>query len=260
MTSRFNRFRSIAALVPAWTVREVRAQYRQSALDLGWSLLTPVITLVGYGVVLTRAFGVDGDGVPYIAFAWAGLVTWNFLASSLQKGSMSLVASSDLVRKVSFPHEVVPIAGVFANGLDLLIGLAGLGVLMVIQDVSLRWSAIAVFPVIVVMFVWAIAFSILVATLTAFVRDLHHGLVVMLRIGIFVTPVMYPPSQVPPAWDWALAANPAAVFIDAIRASLLRGEWPAWGLVGAHTAIAVAVLVLATWYSARVSGRLADVI
>lgn len=258
--TRVGRARRVWSLLPLWSRREVRVQYRQSALDLGWSLITPVLTLVGYGIVLTRAFGVDGDGVPYLTFAWSGVVLWTFISGALTRGSLALVAAADLVRKAPFPREVVPIAAVVASCLDLGVGLLALVVLMVVQHVSLSITAVAAVPVALSMVIWVTAMAIILATATAFVRDVAHGLAVILRIGIFVTPVMYPVSQVPQQYRWALAVNPAAVSISSFRECVLRGNWPPWGLLGVHTVAAVALLGIALWYSKRVEGRLADVI
>lgn len=254
------RWATIRSLLPAWTLREVRVQYRQSALDLGWSLLTPVITLVGYGFVLTTAFGVDGDGVPYLVLAWTGIVVWTFVSNGLARGASSLVQAADLVRKVSFPKEVVPVAAVLAAGLDLLVGLIVLVPLMFIEGVRISLTAIAVIPVVIVATLWTSAVAIVLATLTAFVRDIVHGLGVVLRIGIFVTPVMYPPSQVPERYRYLLELNPVSVFIESTREPLLRHRWPDWPLLGAHGVVAVFLMVLALWYVRRVEGRIADVI
>ena len=258
--SHVSRLRRLYELLPLWTLREVRVQYRQSALDLGWTLLTPVITLAGYGFVLTQAFHVDGNGVPYLTFAWAGLIMWTFMANALARGSVSLLAAADLVRKVSFPREVVPIATVLAAGLDLVIGFVVLAGLMLVQGVHPHWTIIALVPVLAVLFIMVTGYAIIFATITAFVRDLAHGLNVILRIGIFVTPVMYPVSQVPARYQWALRGNPMAVLIEAMRDCTLRGRWPDWKLVGAHAAVAVVLLVIARWYVHRVEGRIADVI
>lgn len=247
-------------LLPLWTRREVRAQYRQSALDVGWALLTPVVTVVGFGFVLTQAFGVTGDGVPYVSFAWAGVTLWTFVANGLTRGAYSLVWAADLVRKAAFPKEVVPLAMVLASGLDALVGLAVLLVLMAVQGIPIGITAVAAVPVILAALVWTSAVAIILATLTAFVRDVAHGLGVVLRIGIFVTPVMYPASQLPNRLGWLVTTNPVAVFIESLRASLLYGRWPDWTLLGVHGALGVVLLVAGFVYIGRVEGRIADVI
>jgi ABC-type polysaccharide/polyol phosphate export permease len=255
-----SRTRFLIRLLPLWTAREIKAQFRQSAFDIGWALLTPVITVVGYGFVLTRAFGVDGDGIPYIVFAWAGVVMWTFAANAMMRGASSLVGSAELVRKVPFPKEVVPLANVAAAGLELVVGVVVLIALMIQQGVRPGATAVAAIPVMAAFVIWICGCAILFATVTTFVRDLQHGLAVLLRIGIFVTPVMYPASEVPARYRWALDTNPLAVFIDSLRACLLRGTWPDWTLLGWHSAAGLILLLAAVGYLRRVEGRLADVV
>jgi lipopolysaccharide transport system permease protein len=247
-------------LLKPWISREVRALYRQSALDIGWSILSPVLTVIGFGFVLTQAFGVDGDGVPYLVFAWTGVVLWTFVAGGLVSAANSLVAASELVRKVYFPREVVPISAVAVVGLDLVAGVAALLVLMVVQGVGFSITAVAAVPILGITILWTVAAGVLLATVTAFVRDLAHGVPIVLRIGIIVTPVMYPASLIPEGYRWIVAVNPVAVFIEGLRDALLRHVWPDWWLLAAHGVAAVGLLVLSLWYVQRVEGRMADVI
>lgn len=250
----------MSTLLRPWVAREVRALYRQSALDIGWSLLAPVLTVIGFGFVLTRAFGVDGDGVPYLVFAWTGIVVWTFAASGLMSGTYSLVASADLVRKVYFPREIVPIAAVSVVGLDLVVGLVAMIGLMIVQGVGFSVTAIGAIPVLAVLVVWTLAGGILLGTVTAFVRDLAHGVPILLRIGIIVTPVMYPASLLPDGYQWVVSLNPIAVMIEGLRDSMLRHVWPDWPLLAAHAVTATCLLFASLWYIRRVEGRMADVI
>lgn len=255
-----DRLRRVRPLLRAWLVRDVRARYRQSVLDIGWSFITPALTLAAYGIVFTGAFGVDGDGIPYLSFAWCGLVAWTFFAGGVMSGTFSLVAAADIVRKVAFPREVVPLAATLANGLDLGMGLAVLGVLMVLQGVGFSITAVAAVAPLALLLLWTAALAILLGTATAFVRDLAHGVGIVVRVGIMVTPVMYPPSDVPERFQWAVTANPVATAIEGLRDSLLRHDWPDWPLLGAHAAVGIVLLGLALVYVRRVEGNMADVI
>lgn len=254
------RLADIRRLLSPWVYREVRAHYRQSTLDLLWSLITPAITVVGYGLVLTRFFGVDGGGVPYLPFAWSGIVLWTFVAGGLIGGSWSLVSAADLIRKVYFPREVVPIAAVLTLSLDLIVGLIILGIIMVFSGMGLSVTVIAAVPALVGLLLWTIGCAIGLATLTAFKRDSAHGISAILRIGIFVTPIMYPVSQIPKQYRWVASANPIAVFVESFRDAVLRDLWPRWDLLIVHTIGAIAIYVLALKLLRRAEGSMSDVI
>lgn len=254
------RRRRLRDLLWPWIVREVRVNYRQTALDLWWSLVTPVIVVAGYGLVLTRFFGVDGGGLPYLSFAWSGMVMWTFFAAGALGGAWSLVYAADLVRKVAFPREVVPFAVVAAAGFELAIGLGILLVLMAIQSVPVTITALSSVVVLAAFSLFVGGVAVVLATMTGFVRDVAHAVSTILRVGIFITPVLYPVTTIPPDLRWVVSVNPVAVYIESFRDGLMRGVWPDWPLLGIHSLLAVVLAVASVAYIRRVGGRLADVI
>src|SRR5687768_8544554 len=94
------RARRTWALLRILAPREFRTRYRQSVLDIAWSLISPVVILVVYGIILTRSFGVDGACSPYLSSAWTGLVIWTFFATAVGTATWSLLSSADLLAKV----------------------------------------------------------------------------------------------------------------------------------------------------------------
>ncbi|MGN6696081.1 MAG: ABC transporter permease, partial [Aquihabitans sp.] len=78
-----DRVRTSWPLLRLLTVREYRARYRQSLLDLGWSLVSPIAILAVYGLIFSQAFDVNGEGAPYLSFVWAGLVVWTLYSTGL---------------------------------------------------------------------------------------------------------------------------------------------------------------------------------
>lgn len=240
--------------------RELRIRYRQSVLDVAWALVVPVVTMVVYGVVLTQSFGVEGTCGPYVSTAWVGLVLWTFWATAIGGAVTSLVSSGDLITKLYFPREALPLAMVGSAVVDLGIGLATIFPLALIQGVpfSMTWFAIAL-PVLVVV-VWSAAISVFVAAIATFVRDLVHAVHLLLRVGFFAVPVMYEASFIPQRWAWTATANPLAASITGAREALLCGSLPDISLLLGHLAIGVAVLAMGVVYTSSVESRITDVV
>jgi lipopolysaccharide transport system permease protein len=249
------------SLLKILTPRQFKVRYRESVLDLAWAILTPLIFLAVYGVILTKAFDATSDCGPYLLSAWVGLVVWTFFAGGLGAGSNSLIQASDLIGKVYFPREAVPLAEVGLSLIDLGIGVATIGLLAIIQQVNIvHPSTVAVVPALLVVVVWTAALSVLCGALAVFLRDVAHGVQVFLRAGFFATPVMYEASFLPRSLEWTAAVNPVAVSIEALRDSLLCGEWPRWGVLGAQLVAGSVLLVAAILYVRRVEHRMADVL
>lgn len=255
-----DRVRWTARLVRVLTPRELRTRYRQSVLDLGWALINPVAVLIIYGIVLTQSFGVTGDGVPYLSSAWSGLVLWTFFSSGLGASAVSLIYSADLITKVYFPKEALPLGSVGASMADLAIGLVSLLVLMPIQGIAFHIEALYGILSILVLVTWTAALSVFAAVLAAFVRDVPQLVSLILRVGFFATPVMYSASNLPRALAWTATWSPVAVAIETFRDSVLRGRVPDLPLICAQLLAGTVLLVVSVLYTRAVESRIADVV
>jgi lipopolysaccharide transport system permease protein len=254
------RTRRTVDLLRILAPREFRTRYRQSVLDIAWSLISPVVILAVYGVILTKSFDVDGGCSPYLSSAWTGLVLWTFFATAVGTAAWSLLSSADLLSKVYFPREVLPLSVVGATLVDLAVGLVTVVLVVLVQGVPIDAHALAAIPAVLVAVVWAAGLSIFVAVLSVFLRDVTHGVQLLLRVGFFATPVMYESSFLPPALRWSASVNPVAVSIDGVRQTLLCQGSPRWGLILVQLVAGCAVVVLGVAYTRSVESRMVDVI
>ena len=241
-------------------MREIRTRYRQSLLDALWTLINPVVVMVVYGVVLHAAFKADGEGVPYLTFAWTGLVLWTFVSTGLAQAMPSLVVSGDLLTKVYFPREAIPLSMVAATLADLGIGLGTAVLVAASQHVYPSVHTVAVLIPVLVLILWVAAIAVLTSVLTVFIRDVNHAGQLALRVGFFATPVMYAPTALPHWLHWTATVNPVSVCIEGVRATLLRDRWPDWTVLGVHGAIAVTLFLGGLAYTRAVESRIPDVV
>jgi len=247
-------------LVRVLTPREVRSRYRQSVLDIAWALITPISVLIVYGIVLTQSFNVTGNGIPYLSMAWSGLVLWTFFASALGGAAVSLIYSADLITKVYFPKEAIPLSIVGASLVDLGIGLATLVVLVPAQGTPVSWTMLLTPLPVLLLVLWAAGLSVLAGVVAAFVRDVPHLVQLFIRVGFFATPVMYDAESLPKALRWTAVVSPVAVAIEGFRDALLRGRVPDLSLLGIHLVVAGLLLLGAVSYTRSVESRLTDVV
>lgn len=254
------RVRDELPLLAIWSSRTFRTRYRQSALDVLWSVVNPIAVLLIYGFIFTQAFSVTGDGVPYLSLAWSGLVAWTFASNTVLLAAQSMGAAAETISKVYFPREVVPLSEVGAGAVDLAIWFLLLVALALVQGVSIGVTAVAVVPALLLLLVWTAAASVFAAIISVFVRDLRPTIALLVRIGFITTPVMYPEATLPESVRWTAAVNPVAVVIEAIRDALLVGVWPSWGLLSVHLVVGVVLLVASVAYTRTVEHRMVDVL
>jgi ABC-type polysaccharide/polyol phosphate export permease len=254
------RLRRVRELAWVLAQREFQIRYRRSALDRLWSLVTPVVTLAVYGVVLTYGFDVPRGSVPYLSLVWVGLVVWSVFSTAVGSGVYSVVSSAELVSKVYFPREVLPLASVGAAGYDLAIGSAVLVCLVAVQVRSVSVFVVATVPALIILMVWTAAAAIFLGIAAVFARDLIHITRLGLQLGFFATPVMYPTEGLPHWFVVVNRVNPLAVAIETMRDAVLYQRWPLWWVVGAQIAAGLVALGAAVWFTAAAEDRIVDVV
>jgi lipopolysaccharide transport system permease protein len=235
--------------------RDLRAKYRGSVLGLAWSLLHPLVLMGVYLLVFSLLWRVAevGSG-DYWLFLLCGLPAWVFFATSAQASSRSLLENANLIRKVRFPRQLVPLSVVATHLVGFAVMLAVVIVLSLITLPEARatvWLAIplgALFACIVA------GASLAIASLNAIFRDVEHLLAALLLPWFFLTPILYSLGDLPGVDDYPIAefalhwVNFLTPPIEAMRAVLFNGDLPAAGdllytLIGAAVALAAGAFV-----------------
>lgn len=247
-------------LVWAWTVRTLRGRYQQSALGWFWAVVQPVATVAIFAVVFTRIVPVDTEGVPYILFSYAAVVPWTLLSTSLTDMALSLVQNMNLVGKIYFPREALPIAALLARLADFGISFILLVILVLIYRVPvwpLGWLYLPL--ILLIQLALVLGLGIGAAALNVFYRDVDPLLKLVIQIWFYASPILYPVSLVPQKWQSLYFLNPMAGIIAAYRDVLIYNRLPGDYLVPA-TIVSTAILFLGYWFFKRVEFQFADII
>jgi lipopolysaccharide transport system permease protein len=198
-------------LIQSLVARELKARYRGSILGFFWSFINPLLLLLIYSFVFTVVLpGRPADLEPYALFMFCGILPWTWFSSSLLESSNVLIAGGNLIKKVLFPAEVLPIVTVLANLVHFLLGLPILGIFLIYYRRPLALSELVWFPVVVlVQLVLTVGLALIVSALTVHFRDIKDLLSNILTLWFFSTPIIYPMSQqLPPFGRTLLNANP----------------------------------------------------
>jgi ABC-type polysaccharide/polyol phosphate export permease len=227
------------------TRRDLLLRYKQTIMGFGWSVLMPVTYMVLFSLIFTRVVKLDTD-VPYPIYAYAGLLPWNFFASSLRFAVGSLTGNRTLVTKVYFPREILPFSVILVALVDFAVGALVLVGLMIYYGIEVN-ATLAMLPVIVlVQIMFTAGVALLLAMGNLFFRDVKYLIEIVLTLWMFATSVVYPIERVGGQAAGLLALNPMTPILDAYRAVLLRGEMPSPGPL-AYAATASVVLLAVSW-------------
>lgn len=257
--SRVGRLVEYREVLVAMMRRDLLVRYRQSVMGVGWALLVPLSSMLVFTVVFTRVVPLETD-VPYPLFAYAGLLAWTWLASSIQFATTSLTGNMALVTKVFFPRALLPLSAVVVSLVDFVVASGLLIVLMVGYGIDFRPALLFAPVLLLIQFVLAYALALLVALGNLFFRDVRFLVGVVVPLWMFVTPVVYPLEAADPDLRRVLVLNPATPLIEGWRAILFDGAIPAPASLGYAAAVATLLLLAAWRLFHRLEPRFAEMI
>ena len=240
--------------------RDIQVRYRQTVLGVAWALIPPVVTASVFAFVLGRVAHVPSDGVPYLLFAFSGLVPWQFFAVALSQSGNSLVTNQSLITKVYLPRMIVPLAAIVACTPDLGISLALLVAMIVQSRLSVGQSILALPPLLALLATFLVAAGLLTSALNVEYRDVRHAMPVLIQLWMFLTPVLYPSTIVPDAWQWVLGLNPMATVVDGFRWALFGTPPPSVTRSLLSTGVALSALAIGVFWFRRTERYFADTV
>jgi len=180
-------------LIQSLVARELKARYRGSVLGIFWSFANPLLLLSVYTLVFRYILPNDEELTrPYSFFLFCGLLPWTWFTGSLLEASGSLIAGGNLIKKVLFPAEVLPIVSVLSNMVHFFAGLLILAGFMAYTHHYPDSGDLVWFPVVVlVQLIFSIGLALIVSALTVHFRDIRDLLANILTFWFFVTPIIY---------------------------------------------------------------------
>ena len=238
-------------LLAVLTRRELSARFAGSAGGVLWVWLPPVLTMAAYFLVFDLVFGMRlSSGAPTArvgTFLIVGMLAWMAFADAAQRGMSSLIDAGGLLQKNPLPAVLFPARAVLASTV-VFAPLILLLILLYAPAHRFHLAVIAVPALILLQTLLSFLVSYLLAILAAALRDVVQVVGVLLSLGIFLSPVLFPMSMFPSNWRWLLWFNPMTAPILGYQAALLQGAWPApavWAAIAAWIAGMALVLSVA---------------
>jgi lipopolysaccharide transport system permease protein len=238
--------------------RDLKARYKQTVLGIGWAILQPLLMALVFAVFFGIVVRVPSDGVPYLLFAYSGLLVWLFFSQAVLTGSQSLSGHGHMINKVYFPRLILPLANICVRLIDLLVAAIVLAGLMFYYGVRPDWH-ILLFPVLVLQLaVLAFGLSAALAALHLRYRDVGAVLPVILQMWMFSSPIVYPSNLVGEDWRRLYFLNPVAGIVENLRAALFGLTFDT-NLFLVSLLITAVLAALSVWAYYAMSKDLADI-
>lgn len=242
------------------SVHRVKVRYKQSVLGVAWAVLQPLSLMLIYTLIFSYIARMPSDGIPYAVFAYSALLPWTYFATALVNSTNGLVSHADLVTKVYFPREILPLTYVIAALFDFMVASIVFAGLLIYYHVQIGWVALYSFPIILVLTLFATAMSLLFSATQVRFRDIGVAMPLLMQLWMFASPVVYPLSAVPAWLKPFYMLNPMAGIIESFRRVMLQGAAPDFQSLGVALIASIVLLALSYVYFKRVEATIADVI
>ena len=205
------------------TVHRIKVRYKQSALGVAWAFIQPLSLMLVYTVVFSLFTRIPSGGIAYPLFVLSGILPWTFFQTALASAAQGLVSHQQMITKVYFPREIIPITYVIAALFDLLIASIILTFMMVWYHVGLTHEALYLVPILLIEFLFACALALLFSALQVRFRDIGIAMPLLLQLWMFGSPVVYSFAQVPQRFRALYVLNPMSGIVDNFRRVLIEG-------------------------------------
>ncbi len=205
--------------------KDLRGRYKGSVLGFLWTFINPLMQLVVYTFVFTYIMPAGID--KYYLYLFVALIPWIFFSSSITGGSSSIVAQKDLVKKIYFPREVIPISYVTSCFVNMMLCFLIIFPVMLVAKIPLEPLALCCLPVIMIVeYFLALGFAMLASAVTVYFRDLEHILGIVTMVWMYMTPIFYSMEMIPERFHIVYHINPMSSIISCYRDVLYYARVP----------------------------------
>jgi len=241
------------ALLAEFVKRQVTERYKGSFLGIAWTVLSPLFMLVIYTVVFSVLLrvGSRGEGhVHYGLMIFAGLVPWTAFAEGLSLSTACIVGNANLVKRVVFPTEILPVSAALSSLVHGSVGVAVLLVFAGLMQKTVHLSVVFLPVIFAVMLLFLLGPAYFLAAAAALVRDIRPMVPVVLRAWLFLTPIVYTLEHLPEKYRGLMLLNPMAVIVVSCRRAVLDGEGVLWRELAILAGVSVVLLLLGRlWFN-----------
>jgi ABC-2 type transport system permease protein len=237
-------------------LRDLKVKYKGSTLGFLWSLLNPLLMLVVYTVAFKFVIKLKVPNFP--VFLFSALMPWSFLSSALSMGAISITDNSNLVKKVYFPREVLPLSVVLVNLFHFLLTFVVLIPALLFFDIYPGFPFLFLVVIIFFQTLFVLGLTLIFAALNVYYRDIKHFLEVLMQLWFWVTPIIWPLTLISEKFRPWVYLNPFTPFVTAYRDVILRNNMPGILNIAAVITLGILVFLLGTVVFQKKQRRFAE--
>lgn len=247
MIARIKEIYDYREMIVSLVKRDLKGRYKGSVLGFFWTFLNPLLQLVVYTMVFSVIM--RSNIKDYYMFLFVALIPWIFFNTSFSGGSNCVLSEQNMIQKIYFPREVLPISFVTSQFVNMILSFFVVFAVMIVMRYKFNVWALMCLPIIMIVeYILSLGFAMLMSAITVYFRDLGYLAGIVGMAWQFLTPVMYDFSMVPEQLLWVFKLNPMTSVIVAYRDILYYAKVPEFGTLLSAVIVGIVVLIVG-WFT-----------
>ena len=213
-----------AFVIRQLTSREIKRKYSRSYLGIVWSVLNPLLSMAVLSLIFSQLFRRSIENYPI--YYLTGYILWQAFTGATTAALTALVDNKALLLKVKFPMELFILTRVYTALINLGYSLAAYVVMLLVFGVTPKWTMLLSPVIILLLFLFSLGLSYILATAYVFFGDVKHLYAVALTLWMYCSAIFYPVEQLHGVIRWVIWANPMYTYIHYLRQAVMYGQLP----------------------------------
>lgn len=236
--------------------KEIRGKYKQSALGVIWSFLNPLLQLAVYAIIFPIILKVQQEN--YVIFVCSALIPWTFFTTIVTQSTGVIIANGNILKKVYFPREILPISVVTSAAVNFLISTIIILVFVLCYGMGITWHIVFYPLVLLVQYLLSLGISFVLSSVTVYFRDLEHFVGVAMMLLFYATPIVYSINTVDGIYAEFLKLNPMCHIVEAYRSVFYYQNTPNLTSLGVIFILSLGLCILGYMLFKRLEKRFAE--
>ncbi|MBR3134880.1 MAG: ABC transporter permease [Clostridia bacterium] len=252
----FRNLYNYRELIKTSVKKDIGGKYKHSFLGVLWSFINPLLQIAVYAIIFPLIMKNNIEN--YTVFMVCGLIPWTYFSTVLNRASFVMIENGNIIKKVYFPREILPLSLVTSETVNFLISSLLILAFVLINGMGISIYALAFPIVLLAQYIMLIGLALIFSSVTVYFRDLQHFIGVVLQLFFYATPIVYSLEVIPEQFRWILLLNPMTYIIDGYRDIFYNKEMPEISMLGIIIAIGIAVTIIGYLLFNKLQKRFAE--
>ena len=236
--------------------KDVGGKYKNSFLGVLWSFINPLLQIAVYALVFQVILRSNIEN--YAVYLCCALIPWQYFSNVVLRGAAVIIDNGNILKKVYFPREILPISLVTSEGVNFLISSIIIIGFVLFSGIGLSINIVWFFVILAIQYIVSLGVAFIVSSLSVYFRDLLHLLGVFMQLMFYATPIVYSIKDVPAGFQWLLKLNPMSYLIEGYRAVFYDKTTPNFQSLGIALVMGIVLCVLGYIIFRKLEKRFAE--